>query len=74
MKYFIEALRKVPKSLHEKLSKRSMGSFLGMFLEANKELLGSFLFKSQYHLEGSIHGRFEEVFEQASRHIIKKLP
>ena len=41
MKYYTEALQKLLKSLHGKLSNMSTGSFHGMLIEAKEKLIGS---------------------------------
>ena len=53
MEYYTEALSKLPKSLHGRLSKMSTGSFHGRLLEAKKELLGRTKIKLHIKIAGS---------------------
>ena len=66
MKYYMEALREVPKSLHKRLSKMSMGSFCG----DSWKLIQSFLEASflSYNLT------LREAFMEDSRKYSSKLP
>ena len=66
MKYYMEALREVPKSLHERLSKMSMGSFC----EGSWKLIKSFLEASFL----SHNFTLREAFVEDSKKYSSKLP